>query len=132
MVGVIRAYRGRNWDPQLYFRSRALPDIGSCQENKKTQVLPLLKNLSWSLLPTIITAPLPPFLSLFFFAVLHCSRHSLSTVSSAGLNPWLIIVEVKRLSCPLCISMTHRDGLAKRHHKNLSKSSESENLTYDA
>ena len=62
--------------------------------------LPLLKNLSWSFLPTIINAPSPPVLSFTPWAFFHPSCHSLSTTSKAGFNPPSISSTVNRLSCP--------------------------------
>lgn len=80
---------------------------------QRLEDIPLLKNLSWLRLPTMINAPLAPSLPLTFCAGLHCSRHCFSTTSNAGLIAWLITSPVRRLSTPLCNSITQRCCLAK-------------------
>ena len=86
-------------------------EIGAWFEN-----IPLLKNLSWLLFPTMIRAPPPPFLSADAFAVRHCSRQCLSTASSAGLSPDSTRASVRRLSAPLCNSMTQTECFAGYRH----------------
>lgn len=75
---------------------------------------PLLKNLSWSRLPTIIKEPLPPPLSLLCCAARSWPRHSRSIKSKAGINPLLMSSWVRRLSCPLWSSIIHSEGFAKQ------------------
>ena len=60
---------GRNWDPSESSRNQDLyPSLNKARNQTKEWDSPLLKNLSWSLLPTIIKEPLPPSLSLLCLA----------------------------------------------------------------
>lgn len=77
------------------------------------QYVPLLKNLCWLLLPTMISAPLALCLSPpGAFAVRKFCRQSRSTASKAGSIAFLMKWSVNLLSAPLCNSSTHIEGVA--------------------
>ena len=76
--------------------------VSRALSSKRSSHTPLLKNLSWSLFPTMMSAPFPLVLSVF--CVRHCARQSLSTASNAGLIPPSISSTLSLASCPLCSS----------------------------
>jgi hypothetical protein len=71
--------------------------------SQKHHHIPLLKNLSWLLLPTITSAPAPTDMSFSFAISLprRAARQSRSTASSAGMKASRMRDAVMRESCPL-------------------------------